>query len=152
MSYARIKPTGRKAAISQHCRECIHDPEAPGTWRQQVELCSITQCALFRFRPTSTGRIPESVLNYYDVTVQSRLKDSQGHEPVTLGDCRPGPQAPRLAGSLDKTGGSECKAVGHPAFATPIYGRSTISTWRGHPRPSHSLGSSAMTQKNKPTA
>jgi len=33
------------------CRQCIHDPHASGTWREQVGICRCTDCALWRFRP-----------------------------------------------------------------------------------------------------
>jgi hypothetical protein len=49
-------PRTRGAAIAAHCRECIHDPNAPGTWREQVAACGSTSCALWRFRPVQDGR------------------------------------------------------------------------------------------------
>ena len=42
--------------VDQHCKECIYDPKAPGTWRQQVALCSVILCALHDVRPKSTSR------------------------------------------------------------------------------------------------
>lgn len=45
-----------RAAINAKCRECIYDPKSGmGNWRQQVEGCSVTQCALWPVRPTSRG-------------------------------------------------------------------------------------------------
>jgi len=49
-------PRTRGAAIAAHCRECIHDPNAPGTWREQVAACGSTSCALWRFRPVQGGK------------------------------------------------------------------------------------------------
>jgi len=40
-----------RAAINAHCRDCLYDSAERGTWRQQVEACSITGCALWPFRP-----------------------------------------------------------------------------------------------------
>ena len=50
----RMPPT-RSFAISAHCRDCSHDPEAPGTWTQQVASCSALSCSLWRFRPVPRG-------------------------------------------------------------------------------------------------
>jgi hypothetical protein len=52
-------------AINQNCKDCIYDPLAAGTWRQQVTLCSVGSCAFFALRPTTKRPIPECVLNYY---------------------------------------------------------------------------------------
>ena len=44
----------RKQAINAHCRECIYDPKnGTGTWRQQVEACTVTKCPLYEWRPIS---------------------------------------------------------------------------------------------------
>lgn len=43
----------RQAAINAKCRDCIHDPLAGGTWRQQVEACTCIACPLFPYRPVS---------------------------------------------------------------------------------------------------
>ena len=45
-----------RAAIDAHCRDCTYDPKAGGTWRQQVEGCGITSCALYELRPQSRPR------------------------------------------------------------------------------------------------
>ena len=42
----------RQQAINQKCRECAYDDQDDGTWRQQVERCDLTDCALYEFRPT----------------------------------------------------------------------------------------------------
>lgn len=48
-------PTTRGAAIAAKCKDCIHDPAAAGTWREQVAACQCTDCPLWRFRPVQTG-------------------------------------------------------------------------------------------------
>lgn len=55
-----------RKAINQHCKQCIHDPEAPGTWRAQVTLCSVKSCPLWSVRPRTTRAIPDSVLAAYE--------------------------------------------------------------------------------------
>jgi hypothetical protein len=41
-----------RAAINAKCKDCIYDPKSGhGTWRQQVEGCTVTRCALFPVRP-----------------------------------------------------------------------------------------------------
>lgn len=46
----------RAKAVNQHCKDCSYDPLNGGTWRQQVEACSVTKCALYPIRPTSRSR------------------------------------------------------------------------------------------------
>jgi hypothetical protein len=66
------KPNLRKC-IDENCIACGYDPGAAGTWRQQVTLCSIKgNCALYPVRPVSKAPIPESVLDYYQVTGAER--------------------------------------------------------------------------------
>ena len=55
--------------INQNCKDCIYDPYAPGTWRQQVTLCSVKSCAFHDVRPKTGYPIPESVLSYYGVNL-----------------------------------------------------------------------------------
>lgn len=46
-----------KQAVNQNCKDCCYDPEAGGNWRQQVEACTVTKCALWEHRPlTATTR------------------------------------------------------------------------------------------------
>lgn len=54
-NYNTAIPRTRKAAIDKHCRDCIYDRYAPGTWRQQVAACTSPKCALFSFRPLPIG-------------------------------------------------------------------------------------------------
>lgn len=51
-----VRPSWRKA-IDAKCKDCIYDPESGlGTWRQQTEACTITDCALWPFRPMSAAK------------------------------------------------------------------------------------------------
>ena len=43
----------RQKAIEAKCRDCAYDELDEGTWRQQVERCDITDCALYLYRPKS---------------------------------------------------------------------------------------------------
>ena len=43
--------TGLRKAVDNHCKSCIYDELEPGTWRQQVEQCTVTICDLYPFRP-----------------------------------------------------------------------------------------------------
>ena len=53
--------------INAKCKGCIYDFMAPGTWRQQVALCSVYSCELHDVRPKPTRPIPESILRWYGV-------------------------------------------------------------------------------------
>jgi len=68
-----------RKAIDQNCRSCVYDGLAAGTWRQQVTLCSVKSCALYKVRPKTSSAIPESVLSYYGV----KLDDSQSLELIS---------------------------------------------------------------------
>lgn len=72
-----------RKAINAKCKDCIYDPVAPGTWRQQVTLCAVTTCPLWDVRPTTEAEIPGSVLRFYGV----ELAEFQGKE------ARQGPTA-----------------------------------------------------------
>ena len=54
-------PMTRQKAIEAKCKECIYDPLDDGTWRQQVERCEITDCALWNYRPKSRSKMPNIV-------------------------------------------------------------------------------------------
>jgi len=47
-------PKGYRKRIDLMCKECIFDPlGGAGTWRQQVEGCSVVLCPLYEVRPVS---------------------------------------------------------------------------------------------------
>jgi hypothetical protein len=48
----------RNEAIAMKCKDCSYDELDVGTWRQQVEQCEITDCALWAYRPKSRSKIP----------------------------------------------------------------------------------------------
>lgn len=48
-----------RQAVNEHCKNCIYDPQSGlGTWRQQVEACTVTECAIWPHRPKSKKRNP----------------------------------------------------------------------------------------------
>ena len=53
----------RSAAIVAKCRDCNHNPESPGTWREQVAACVSASCALFDFRPVPRACILNGSIN-----------------------------------------------------------------------------------------
>ena len=54
------KATSLRACINQHCKDCIYDKTNGGTWRQQVEDCTVTKCALYPVRPVPTKSKPNA--------------------------------------------------------------------------------------------
>lgn len=56
-----------RKAINQKCKDCIYDPIAPGTWRQQVALCTAKSCPLWGVRAKPASPMPESTLRGYEV-------------------------------------------------------------------------------------
>lgn len=47
----------RTKAINEHCKNCIYDKAAPGTWREQVEACTSQHCALWQHRPMTMATV-----------------------------------------------------------------------------------------------
>lgn len=44
-----VKLSAQKA-IYAHCKGCIYDPKAGGTWIEQVEACTVIKCELYLHR------------------------------------------------------------------------------------------------------
>lgn len=44
-----------KRAIENHCKDCIYDEAAAGSWRSQVEACADKTCNLWEVRPVTIG-------------------------------------------------------------------------------------------------
>ena len=59
--------TSLRKAIDKNCHSCTYDNLAPGTWKQQVTLCGVTECALYEVRPKTAYPIPEATMIYYGV-------------------------------------------------------------------------------------
>lgn len=49
-----------KSAISLHCKNCSYDPKCTGTWREQVEMCTVKSCALWEVRPVTTATVQQN--------------------------------------------------------------------------------------------
>ena len=62
-----------RKCINAHCKSCVHDPAAAGTWLAQVTLCPCTDCALYDVRP-STDSIANSVFEYHGVTEAEKAR------------------------------------------------------------------------------
>lgn len=46
-----------KQAIADKCKDCIYDPLAGGTWREQTESCRSIHCALWPVRPITVATL-----------------------------------------------------------------------------------------------
>lgn len=46
-----------RGAIDRHCKNCLYDPGSRGlgSWREQIDGCTSTNCALWPVRPRSTS-------------------------------------------------------------------------------------------------
>jgi uncharacterized protein YjlB len=44
-----------RAAINEHCKQCVYDKGAEGNWRQQVTAWQGYSCKLSEVRPVSKG-------------------------------------------------------------------------------------------------
>jgi hypothetical protein len=45
-------------AINQQCKQCVYDPGAGGTWREQVANCQGYSCPLYAVRLLPVRREP----------------------------------------------------------------------------------------------
>ena len=70
-----------KQAVKQNCKDCCYDPEAGGTWLQQVEACSITKCALWEHRPLTAATKKE---NAQELTEEQKEKRRLAGERLKL--------------------------------------------------------------------
>ena len=50
-----MKINTRKQAIDEKCKDCNYDSLDKGTWKEQVESCTSTDCSLYTFRPLTAG-------------------------------------------------------------------------------------------------
>ena len=46
-----------KTAIAEKCKQCTYDATQPGSWRQQVEDCTVRTCPLWEVRPLTNETI-----------------------------------------------------------------------------------------------
>lgn len=46
-----------KKCIAEKCKDCTYDAHAPGTWREQVEACTVRACPLWEVRPMSVATV-----------------------------------------------------------------------------------------------
>ncbi len=49
---------GLRKAINDKCKACTYDDLDVGTWRHQVEDCTVTMCPLHPVRPVRTKKHP----------------------------------------------------------------------------------------------
>lgn len=69
-----VKKLSLRQAINAHCKSCVYDPKSGlGTWRQQVEGCTVTCCELYPVRPISgkscantPGEQPKGLKAYWE--------------------------------------------------------------------------------------
>ena len=49
-----VGKAGLRGKVDAKCIDCIYDPESGGgTWKQQVEACTVTSCPLYTVRARS---------------------------------------------------------------------------------------------------
>ena len=68
--------TGKKiptlAIVAAKCRDCAFDPDAPGSFKKQIHVCPILDCALWTSRPVSEG------------SLAGRMTEEQGLSPRSV--------------------------------------------------------------------
>ena len=67
-----LQKSGLRARIDANCIACIYDDLSPGTWRQQVENCSVSDCAIWAVRAKSRRSGANSDVKTLDRVLVSR--------------------------------------------------------------------------------
>lgn len=73
MTTARIS---RAAAIAAKCKDCIFDPFARGTWREQTAACENGGCALHFVRPVPRSCIVDGEIHRPSIAALRRKLDA----------------------------------------------------------------------------
>lgn len=47
------KQVSWRKAVNEKCKDCIYDEYGEGTWRAQVENCTMPDCPLYTIRPVT---------------------------------------------------------------------------------------------------
>lgn len=72
-----VRPS-KSAAINAKCRECIYDPIARGTWREQVAACVSACCPLHPVRPVPRHCVVNGVIDRAEVAaVRAKLEAAE---------------------------------------------------------------------------
>ena len=67
----KAKRPSLRAAIDQHCKNCLYDPgRGNGAWREQIDRCTSTNCAIWPVRPRSNGERIKAVSSRKDAPEQ----------------------------------------------------------------------------------
>lgn len=71
--------TGLRPRVNSNCVTCTYDECSPGTWRHQIESCTVKTCAFWPIRPRtckSTARYTptEGGLELSSITVKPRTR------------------------------------------------------------------------------
>ena len=73
-----LRKPGLRARIDAHCVSCIYDNQCVGTWRKQVEQCSVEDCRLYDVRAKCRHSGAESNLEPLDrVSVPLEVESSE---------------------------------------------------------------------------
>ena len=75
-------------AVDRKCKDCIYDGCAPGNWRVQTTLCSVTSCPLWPLRPKTTGTIPVSTLRWYGIDPVEFRNEGATNAPQVSSSCK----------------------------------------------------------------
>jgi hypothetical protein len=74
------RSTSLRKRINAHCVSCVYDDLAAGTWKQQVEACTVTSCPLWDVRPRSNSKSPFTAKGISTHTLGQGERDSS---PIT---------------------------------------------------------------------
>jgi len=80
---SEIKKVSAQKAIFNHCKSCIYDPANGGSWREQVENCTVTRCELYEHRPRSTAHRKQQRELYLASLTPAQLEEERAKNAKT---------------------------------------------------------------------
>ena len=64
MIRVKAKQVSWRNAVNEKCKDCIYDEYGEGTWKAQVEACSMPDCPLYTIRPVTAATRKERAVRY----------------------------------------------------------------------------------------
>ncbi len=75
MKQVKTKQVSWRNAVNEKCKDCIYDEYGEGTWKAQVEACTMPDCPLYTIRPVTAKTRKERAVAY-----QNEHRTENNHE------------------------------------------------------------------------
>jgi hypothetical protein len=74
----QTKKTSKRQAIDAFCKGCTYDALDVGTWRQQVEQCTVKTCPLWQHRPKQYQRKAKVDIVSESIAIRCKTDNDRG--------------------------------------------------------------------------